>query len=283
MTAEVRIATCLQLPEVDIDAAPLAAAFARHGVVADVVAWDDPSVDWDAAIPTVLRSTWNYVHHLDEFLAWCDRVHRAGTLWNSPAVVRMNVHKGYLLDLAARGVATAPTLLVRAGDTFDVVAASAEKNWSRIVIKPAVGAGSFATKAFTPGIDAQAHLHSLISTGRDALVQPYLASVEDYGERSMVFIDGEVSHAIRKAPRFDGEHESITGPFPIADDERAVAHAALDPWKSSILYGRVDLVRDELGQPRVMELEMVEPSLFFARHPPSVDRFVDGVRQRIKR
>ena len=115
MTADVRIATCLQLPEVDVDAAPLAAAFARHGIKAELLAWDDPSVDWDLAIPTVLRSTWNYVHHLDEFLTWCDRVHRAGALWNSPAVVRMNVHKGYLLELAARGVATAPTLLVRAG------------------------------------------------------------------------------------------------------------------------------------------------------------------------
>ena len=285
MTADVRIATCLQLPEVDVDAAPLAAAFARHGIKAELLAWDDPSVDWDLAIPTVLRSTWNYVHHLDEFLTWCDRVHRAGALWNSPAVVRMNVHKGYLLELAARGVATAPTLLVRAGETFDVVAASADRQWSRIVIKPAVGAGSFATKAFSTldaGADAQAHLQALVANGRDALVQPYLASVDDYGERSMVFIDGEVSHAIRKAPRFDGEHESITGPFPIADDERAVAHAALGPWKSSILYGRVDLARDEHGQPRVMELEMIEPSLFFARHAPAVDRFVDGVRRRIK-
>ena len=79
-----------------------------------------------------------------------------------------------------------------------------------------------------------------------------------------MWIDGELSHAIRKSPRFAGDTERIDGPFPIADDERAVAEAALAPVADRILYGRVDLARDDAGQPMVMELELVEPSLFFA-------------------
>jgi hypothetical protein len=112
-------------------------------------------------------------------------------------------------------------------------------------------------------------------------VQPYLASVDDYGERSLVWIDGALSHAIRKSPRFAGDNEAVTGPFPIADEERAVAEKALAPIADRILYGRVDLARDEAGHPVVMELELVEPSLFFVRGPGSVERFVDGLRRRL--
>jgi len=96
-----------------------------------------------------------------------------------------------------------------------------------------------------------------------------------------VWIDGELSHAIRKTPRFAGDSEQIEGPFPIAGDERAVAAAALAPVVDRILYGRVDLARDDAGQPMVMELELVEPSLFFARQPGSADRYVAGLRRRL--
>jgi hypothetical protein len=109
------------------------------------------------------------------------------------------------------------------------------------------------------------------------MVQPYVASVDGYGERSLVWIDGELTHAMRKTPRFVGDAERIDGPFPIADDERAVAEAALAPVAARILYGRVDLARDADGRPMVMELELVEPSLFLARHPPALARFVAAV------
>jgi hypothetical protein len=128
---------------------------------------------------------------------------------------------------------------------------------------------------------AQDHLAYLTAVGA-ALVQPYLASVDDYGERSLVWIDGSLSHAIRKAPRFAGDDEAVTGPFPIADEERAVAEHALAPIADRILYGRVDLARDESGRPVVMELELVEPSLFFVRGPGSVERFVDGLLRRLR-
>ncbi|HLL25468.1 MAG TPA: hypothetical protein VK427_25200, partial [Kofleriaceae bacterium] len=127
---------------------------------------------------------------------------------------------------------------------------------------------------------AQLHLAELTARGA-ALVQPYVASVEDYGERSIVMIDGELSHAIRKSPRFAGENENIDGPFPIAADEQAVAHAALAPY-GDLLYARVDLARDVHGQPMVMELELVEPSLYFSRAPGSALRYVAGLLRRLR-
>ena len=184
-------------------------------------------------------------------------------------------HKHYLLALAARGVPVVPTTLVERGQTCDLAAIAAPS----IVIKPEIGANSVGARRFAPADPAaQAHLAALTTQGA-ALVQPYVASVDTYGERSLVWIDGELSHAIRKTPRFSGDAERIAGPFSIAADERTVALAALAPIADRILYGRVDLARDDAGHPMVMELELVEPSLYFAQKPSSAERFVAGLRR----
>jgi hypothetical protein len=269
---KLRVVTCMRLPEPDTDQAPLAAALAAAGFDAELLAWDDPNADWTAPIPTIIRSPWNYALHLDAFLAWLDRT--GGPIWNPRDVVHDNVHKRYLLDLAARGVAVVPTAIVERGQRATVR--------ERSVIKPEVGGGSLDTHVFEPGdpgIDAHvAHIHTRCA----ALVQPYVQSVHDYGERSLVWIDGELTHAIRKTPRFSGDAERVEGPFPIADDERALAMAALAPYVDRILYGRVDIAHDDVARPMVMELELVEPSLFFARHPPALDRYIAGLAARMR-
>lgn len=275
---DLRIATCVALPEPDVDQAPLAAALAAAGLSAALVGWDDPAADWDAPIPTLVRSTWNYPEHPEAFLAWLARAAAAAPLHNPLAVCRANLHKRYLLELAARGVPIVPTTLVARGGTLDLAALAAP----RIVIKPEIGAASRDAAVFAPSDPAAArHLAALTARGA-ALVQPYVRSVEDHGERSLVWIDGALSHAIRKAPRFSGEIERASGPFEIADDERAVALAALTPY-GDLLYGRVDLARDDAGRPMVMELELVEPSLFFAHRPGSAARLVTGLVRRLGR
>jgi glutathione synthase/RimK-type ligase-like ATP-grasp enzyme len=204
-------------------------------------------------------------------------VARAAPLWNPPDVVAANTHKRYLVELAARGVPVVPTRLVERGERVRV----ADLGWDRVVVKPAIGAGSLDARAFDRG-DPEADAHvAAIGERVEVLVQPYLDSVHDHGERSLVWIDGELSHQIRKSPRFAGEAESVTGPHPIADDERAVALAALAPWADRILYGRVDVARDASGAPVVMELELAEPSLFFWLGPGSADRFVAGLVRRL--
>jgi O-ureido-D-serine cyclo-ligase len=279
---KLRVATCRALPEPDPDRAPLTEALAAGGFAATWLPWDDPAADWDAPIPTILRSTWNYALKLDAFLAWLARAAAAAPLYNPIEVCRHNLHKRYLLELAARGVPIVPTTLVERGAAADLAAIATAIAAPRLVIKPEVGAGSLDAAVFAPADPAGArHLASLTARGA-ALVQPYVRSVDDYGERSLVWIDGALSHAIRKAPRFTGDVERVTGPFEIADDERAVALAALAPY-GDLLYARVDLARDDAGRPMVMELELVEPSLFFAHGPGSAARFVAGLARRLGR
>lgn len=286
----VRLATCQILPEPDPDAAPLDAALAAAGVDATWLAWDDPEAPWDEPVPTVLRSTWNYVRHPDAFAAWLDRVAAAAPVFNPPAVIRGNIHKRYLLDLAGRGVPVVPTALVARGTTPSVQALAASRGWTgRLVVKPAVGAGSFGCQVFAADDHAGAEIHAAaIAAAGDVLIQPYQASVDAHGERSLVWIDGALSHQVRKSPRFAGEVERVTGPYPIADDERAVAMAALAvvadaAAPASLLYGRVDLARDDDDRPIVMELELAEPSLFFAlgAEARAVERFVAGLCRRL--
>ncbi len=285
MKPQVRIATCNALPEPDPDRLPLQQALSGAGIEYEWLAWDDPQADWHAPVTTIIRTTWNYVHAHQAFVAWARCVAAVAPLWNAADVIAGNVHKGYLLELAARGVPTVPTVLlpqrsVMPLDLFATIGAE------RIVIKPAIGAGSFGAKWFAaqaPGArDAAVQHAATLAAAGDVLLQPYVAAVEAYGERSLVWLDGEISHAIRKSPRFAGDHENIEGPLPTTATERALAAAALAPLVDRILYARVDMANDEHGQPMIMELELIEPSLFFTKQPGSADRYVAGLARRMR-
>ena len=278
---DVAIASCLTLPEPDPDEEILLAALRARGVRAEVWGWDDPARDWSSARRVVVRSTWNYVHHAPAFLAWCEQV--APRLDNPIEVVRWNWHKRYLLELAARGIPVAPTRLVarREPRALDVVA----DGWDVVVVKPAVSAGSFATVRARRGepawAAADAHL-ARHAAERDMLVQAYLPSVEGYGERALVCIAGQLSHAVRKSPRFLGDDESVSEALPIAPAEAALAARVLAAApRQDLLYARVDVAPGADAAPVLMELELIEPSLFLLQAPAALEKLVAAVCAKI--
>jgi hypothetical protein len=286
MSCDVALVTCRDLPELDPDDRPLAAALAARGLAVAIVAWDDPSFDWRAVRLALLRNPWDYFHRLEEFLAWAERVERATRLENPLAVVRWNLHKGYLVELAARGAPVVPTVLARRGEGFDVAGHAAAAGWGDVVVKPAVSADSWETHVVPAGerAAAQGHVDRLLAA-RDVVVQPFLAAVESAGERCLVFLDGSYSHAVRKNPitrggRWAGVPEGtpvVAAPDELAAAERVLAAAALGP----LLYARVDLVRDGGGEPRLLELELAEPTLFLADSPSGLARLADAVVRRV--
>lgn len=271
------------MPEPDADEELLLDALRERGIATRLAAWNDPHEDWDARVPTVIRSTWNYIHALPAFLAWAERAERAAALWNPLAVVRGNVHKRYLVELAARGIPCVPTSLFERGSRVDLDRHVRERGWRRLILKPAVGAGSFDTRRFEPSeiLEAQRHLERILQRG-DALVQPYLESVEDHGERAIVCIDGQITHAVRKSPRFADGVESVSPALPVEPEERALAEAVLALVPARLLYARVDVAPGPDGRPRVMELELVEPSLFLRQHQPALARLVQALEHRLR-
>jgi len=279
---DVALASCVVLPEPDVDLAPLLDALRAAGISSEARAWDDPEADFAEARLTLLRSTWNYSEQPDRFLAWVDQVAARSALWNGREAVRWNVHKRYLLDLQSRGIPVVPTYLVSRGEVTTLADLARSRGWSEVVVKPAISAGSRGTlRASANSPEGEAHLR-LLAWREDVLVQPYLDSVEGHGERAIVWIDGELTHAVRKAPRFLGDPESVSTPVPIAEDEAQLARHAVAAAPAPLLYARIDLARDEHGASLLMELELIEPSLFFAQAPASLDRYVAAVARRLR-
>lgn len=280
---KLRIATCRPLPEPDVDEDILLDALRARGIDARIAAWNDPRETWDERVPTVIRSTWDYIHDVAAFGAWVERAERASPLWNPARVVLGNLHKRYLLDLGARGIPVVPTLVLERGSRGTLADLARERGWEDVVVKPAVGAGSFATERFRgERFDAgERHLREQLAL-RDVLVQPYVRSVDGHGERALVWIDGAFTHAVRKTPRFGADPEVVSEALAIEADERALGERALAPVASELLYARVDVARDERGAPRVMELELVEPSLFLRQSPSALERFAAAIERRLR-
>lgn len=273
----VALATCLAIPEPDADEAQLVEALRSAGAEVDVLAWDDPRADFAARDLVVLRSTWNYYARVDAFVAWARATASATRLRNAADVVEWNARKTYLRDLAARGVAIVPTEFVMKGERRSVSAIAESRAWQRVVIKPVVSAGSFRTERFdaSDAASAQRFLDELTAE-RDAMIQQWMPAVDDYGERSLVFVDGELTHAVRKSPRFAGGSES-TSQAPVTHRERAFAEAVLAASGfSDLLYARVDTIRDGEAL-RLMELELVEPSLFLGHSAAALARLVRAI------
>lgn len=280
--SRVGLITCRVLPEPDPDQQSLLDALRGAGVDAGLVAWDDPASDPARYDLCVVRSCWNYYEDPGGFIDWIQRAEAMTRVLNPLSVLRWNLHKSYLRAIESRGVPIVPTLWLERGEPSDLAATMRDRGWLDVVIKPSVSAASFRTRRFTidEAARAQAFADRLVAE-RDAMVQPFMAGVEEPGERAVVFIDGELSHAVRKSPRLAGQDESVGPAIAVTAAERAVAERALaavdPPQPRRLLYARADLVHDARRGPVVSELELIEPSLFLIQHPPALERLVRAI------
>jgi glutathione synthase/RimK-type ligase-like ATP-grasp enzyme len=279
-------ATCADLPAGDDDSQRLTEALAARGVPARWQVWDDPGAVWTESL-VVIRSTWDYTRDRDAFVAWAAGVPR---LENPAEVVAWNSDKSYLRDLAAAGLPVVPTTYIAPGETAPLPVLG------EFVVKPAVGAGSRGAARFAgDAVDAaRAHVGTLHDAGRVVLIQPYVSDVDSAGETAMVYLDGEFSHAVRKGALLPPEvahpldREVRPGTFLLERVERrdpSVAELALgvDVMQvlrarlgADLLYARVDLLPTPAG-PVVVELELIEPSLFLEDGPGAADRLARAI------
>jgi len=263
----------------------LAAALAADGYEVDVRDWRDPSVDWSMARVTVIRSPWDYVDRLDEFLEWAARVNESTELWNPLELVRWNTHKAYLLDLAARGAPVVPTVVLLGGSAASLHGIGDARGWNTVVVKPAVASGGKgARRAEVGDPDAQRHLDELLAQG-DVLVQQFASAVEHEGEWSVVLVDGEVAHAVRKWPAAGdyrvqyewGGHSEVAAPSASLSE---LATRVYDVLPAPALYARIDVVSISGGW-HVMEVEVTEPALWLDDAPATTRLLADAIEARL--
>jgi glutathione synthase/RimK-type ligase-like ATP-grasp enzyme len=281
----VALASFAGMPEGWDDDAILAEALREAGADAQVEPWDDPAVDWDRYHVVVIRSTWNYTADRDAFLAWADAI--GERLRNRPEVVRWNSDKAYLADLAATGLPVVETSFIEPGDADPELR-------GEVVVKPSISAGARDTGRFSPGSHAEARalLRRLRANGATAMIQPYLSALDERGETAIVFLAGRESHVLRKQPVLRPDEvapvrddaigaaeamyrDDLVGPGEATEAERELAReviAYVSRRFGTPLYARVDIVPGPDQEPVLLELEAVEPNLYFNVEPGAASR-----------
>jgi len=283
---------------IDYDMPLLIEACESAGLVVEVRPWDDAGVEWGAYDAVVIRSPWSYVERLSDFLTWCEDVSSCCRLFNPVSVVRWNLNKRYMSDLAQWGTPIVPTSFVAHNDDAETAIRkifSIHLHVDNFVVKPTVGAYSHGVKRFSRGSeeDAVKHVTQIIKSGREAMLQPYVDAIDETGETDLIFFNGEYSHAIRKSALLlsDGTVNVPSQDVRMARDaepeERAVALNALNAAVSCLglddplLYARLDLVRSDDGSPVVLEMEVCEPSLSLPFTDVGAKRFAEALVKKV--
>ncbi|MCP9755807.1 hypothetical protein EGI26_11635 [Lacihabitans sp. CCS-44] len=245
-----------------------------HKIVPEI--WDNPEVKWDTYDLVVVRSTWDYYLKPVAFKNWISQFVNSKTrLINSPEIVLKNSHKFYLKELSKKGVNIIPTLFSSEKIELETI-----KFWEKVVIKPAVSAGSHETEVFETADLTQDILDSKIETG-DWLIQPFLEEIKSAGEISMLFFGGEFSHAIQKIPK-SGDfrvQKQFGAQYLNYEPSRELISTAkniVEITEKKSTYAHIDGVMTKNGF-FLMEVEMIEPDLFFEHAPEGPNRFVEAV------
>ncbi len=277
------IATCAELSGLDGEGRLLLGRLRAAGVEAEPEVWDDPSVSWDDYDRVLLRSTWDYPSNPEKFAAWVAA--QGGRLINPPEIVRWNISKRYLTLLESWGLPIVPTAFIAPGEPVEL------PEEAEFVLKPAVSAGSRGTARYAPGDLERARRHAaeLLAANREVMIQPYLPSVEAAAETAVIMLGGRFSHAMRKGPLLELGEEPESGLFREEEmsrrdaeaDEIDLAQRVIDRFGAEVrapTYARIDLLRSASGAPLILELELIEPSLFLDYHPEAADRLVELLR-----
>ncbi len=281
------LVTCRRIPDLTPDDRLLLEPLVAAGIRPHPVAWDDPRASWAAFDAVLVRSPWDYHIRPAAFRSWIDRCNASGVrLWNPATVLRWNMHKGYLRDLARRRVPVVPTVWLERGSPVSLPQLLETQGWERAVVKPAISAGARRTRvvAAAQAELAQSMFATMVARG-EVLVQPFLQQLVTEGEWSLVFLAGAFSHAVLKRPadgdfrvqeRFGGAALRAEAPPELVRQAARVLEAA----PADLLYARVDGVR-EGDRLLLLELEVLEPSLFLAQERGAAARLASAIAARL--
>lgn len=261
--------------------------FSQHGVHVDVISWHATDIDWSQYDAVIVRSTWDYQEHADAFIDKLIEITKHDTVLINPlSLMQWNISKRYLQILQTQGITIIPSVFFDSVAISDIYAQFAYFDTQEIIIKPLISANSDNTfRLDHTNLMAQAGPLSNIFSTTPCVIQPFLDSVINEGEYSLFYFNGEYSHTIRKVPksgdfRVQEEHggELIT----VIPDELQLSAAAkvLAALPEKSLYARVDLIRNPRAQKddiwQLMEVELIEPSLYFNMDEASPKRFVQA-------
>ncbi len=269
--------TCKQLGHAIPDDHLLFEPMGKAGWQVKEVPWNAVDVDWKSHHCAVLRSTWDYTTHIEDFLQMTDQIEQSGCkLFNPPKIVRWNGRKTYLGDLASQGISVVPTQYKVSREQISEFFESFETE--TLVVKPIVGAKS-SHIVLVHRNDPASYAKLPRNLQSDYFVQPFIGEIKRSGEMSMIFFGKRFSHAVLKKPsemdfRTQAEYGAMISRCVPSQRQIEMAQEILNCVEEDLLYARVDVVPQDRGGFVLMELELIEPSLFLTYAPESVEHFV---------
>lgn len=279
-TLRIAFVTYTTKPDFAPDDLEVVHALNLRGVQVQAIPWDSNFTDWNSFDLVILRSCWNYHLHPKKFLSWLNDLQtNQVNLLNPVSTVRWNLHKKYLAELDRQGVRLPPTQWFTKGDNVNLKELLQQEGWNKVVVKPAISATAHNT--FVVSIkDVAQHqpiMNHLLDQS-DLLIQQFVPEIEQ-GEYSLIFFHKKFSHAVLKKPKagdFRVQHDFGGGYSSIEPTDKLIKQAVsiLSHIMEPLLYARVDGVMVN-GQFLLMELELIEPVLFFQQAPQAVVPFVD--------
>lgn len=280
--------TCAKHPDGTADDRPLKALLETRGYEVRWESWDSPQFHWNSESFYCIRSTWDYYERIEAFRTWLNSAPSAVTFFNPRELIRWNIDKLYLRELEQAGIPIVPTHFISNASEASALALDPDQEWC---MKPSISAGSDLTYRL------HGQEYARLTQERDAilrrshlLVQPFLSSILTDGEVSLLYFRAEgkttFSHACLKRPksgdyRVQGSFGGSLDPYSPSAELRALSEAALARIPGGdFLYARADWV-DFKTSPKLAELELIEPDLYFRSAPGSQERFVDYLVARL--
>ena len=245
----------------------------------ETISWKAKNICWKDYEVVIVRSTWDYQNSPKEFLKVLEEINSQTRLENNYNILKWNMDKTYLRDLEEKGIKIVPSIWREKFNENEYLTFFEELNTNEIIIKPTVSANADST--FRLEIDNVNSTMSILKStfqSRSFMVQPFMKSVITEGEYSLFYFGGEYSHTILKLPkendfRVQEEHGGVIRPILPEALMKTKAEKILEVIETDLLYARIDLVKTDENDFALMELELIEPSLYFNMDSGSAERF----------
>ncbi|MDT0595694.1 ATP-grasp domain-containing protein [Glaciecola petra] len=251
----------------------------------DDISWHDVNTDYDDYDVVVVRSTWDYQAYPEAFLSCLKKIEASSAnLQNPLKLMQWNFSKDYLRDLEMNGVAILPTLWRDKFILSETLEAFETFNTDQIIIKPRVSANADFTYRLTlEDLHTQANKIESELNERSIMIQAFEKNVLAQGEYSLFYFASEYSHTIVKRPaigdfRVQEEHGGQMHTIEPSAEMLLLAKQTLKALPEESLYARIDMLNTSLGM-AIIEVELIEPSLYFNLDPVSPERFAKALVQ----
>lgn len=244
--------------------------------------WDDPDMDWSETRITLIRATWDYFHRAKEFSQWLDKVSQLTQLMNPAETLRWNMDKHYLKDLELKGIHIVPTYIIEHGDPRTLETLVEELGWEKAVLKPAISGGARHTYVVEGNTAELEDTYRQLIADEAMLIQPFQNNIITKGEVSHIVFNGKYSHSVLKIAkqgdfRVQDDFGGTVHPYVANEEERALAEVITAKVSPIPAYARVDVLWDNDGNIALAELELLEPELWFRKHPNAATLLAEGI------